>query len=336
LIVLKEDILLKKLMPMLAKPGKMPRNHNDYGFEVKWDGIRALAYITDHYTVFLSRNLKDISRQYPELSALNRTVDKKAVILDGEIVALGDDGKPSFACLQHRMGLVAEKTISRMTESTPVTYMIFDILYYNTRSLEPLPYTERRQLLESLSLNGDAWQTPAYYEGTGPTLLKASKDLGLEGIVAKRLDSSYEQGKRTGAWIKIKNQARQELVIAGWVPGSGKRSGRVGSILTGYYDVNPEEAILRGYPQRLIYAGKVGTGFSDSFLDWLQGVFTKLRRPVSPFSEPIPMKDAIFVEPRLVGKFEFTEWTRQHTLRHPSFKGMHADKEATQVVRETN
>jgi bifunctional non-homologous end joining protein LigD len=329
-----KKVMPSDLPPMLAKPGSLPKNQQDYGFEIKWDGIRAIAYITDQRIILQSRNRKDITNQYPEISAIGKVLGGKQVVLDGEIVALGPDGKPSFSALQHRMGLRSEKTIKRMTEVTPVKYMIFDILFIAGASTEELVYTERRTQLEALNLDGTAWQTPPYYPGDGQALLKTSKQLDLEGVIAKRLNSIYEAGKRTGAWIKIKNQRRQELVIAGWVSGAGRRSSRIGAILTGYYDVTAEEAAERGQPQRLIYSGKVGTGFSDASLAELAAAFQSLRRPDNPFANRIPYKDAHFVEPRLIGEFEFTEWTGHNTLRHPSFKGLRTDKEPTEVIRE--
>lgn len=322
------------LQPMLAKPGKMPDNYSDYGFEIKWDGLRAIVYIDKDTVTLISRNLKDITPQYPELAALGKALGRQQVILDGEIVAFGPDGRPSFSSLQHRMGRKAAKTIEKLTQTIPVSYVIFDILYLDGKLLLEQAYTKRREILQSLNLKGESWQTPQYRAGVGPEMLAASKSIGLEGIVAKRLDSLYEAGRRTGAWIKIKNQQRQELIIAGWVPGSGRRSGQIGAILTGYYDVTADEARRRGCPQRLRFAGKVGTGFTDRMLNSLKESFASLECPESPFAEQVPYKDAVYVDPSLVGEFEFTEWTPQGTLRHPSFKGLRTDKQPGDVIRE--
>jgi len=333
-LLLSAEIISQPVMPMLAKPGKLPVNPEDYGFEVKWDGLRAIAYVTHGQVVLYSRNLKDITSQYPEMAKLSEAVGESSVTLDGELVAMGQDGLPSFSALQHRMGLRDALTIKKTAAQIPVTYMIFDLLSLNGVSLLSRPYSERQTKLQELQLNAAAWQTPVYYPGEGALLEKASKDLGLEGIVAKRLDSSYEAGKRSGAWLKIKHQHRQELLIAGWIPGNGARSGRIGAILTGYYDVTPAEADKRGYPPKLIFAGKVGTGFSDSSLAQLAELFQTLTRPGSPFHSDLPYKQAIFLEPRLVGEFEFTEWTDEQRLRHPSFKGLRTDKNPTEVIRE--
>jgi bifunctional non-homologous end joining protein LigD len=245
------------------------------------------------------------------------------VVLDGELVAFGEDGRPSFQRLQRRIHLGSAAEVKRRMQEVPVTYVIFDLLYRDGRSLLELPYEERRAELEQLGLNGDAWQTPAYHRGDGAALLAASKAQGLEGIVAKRLRSPYRPGRRSRDWLKVKNVRSQELVIGGWQPGKGRRSGELGALLVGYYDGD-----------ELRYAGKVGTGFGDADLKLLRGRLEPLAAKQSPFSGGRPPKEAVFVEPELVAEIEFNEWTNAGTLRHPSYKGLRADKPATDVVRE--
>ncbi|HMM22995.1 MAG TPA: non-homologous end-joining DNA ligase [Selenomonadales bacterium] len=324
----------EKLPPMLAKTGRMPADASAYGFEIKWDGIRAIACLDRGRFRLLSRNQKELASQYPELSALAEALPDRRIMVDGEIVTLGENGRPSFSRLQHRMGLRSPQTIARMTRQIPATYIIFDLLYLDDRLLIDLPYTERRRLLADLALSGPSWQTPVHQSGDGPALQRASRAIGLEGLVAKRLDSLYEPGKRTGAWLKIKNQRRQELVIAGWVPGRGNRSGTIGALLVGYYDLSPEEAAGAGGTQQLRYAGKVGTGFTRESLARLEQRLDPLVQAENPFSPDPRVPGARFVRPELVGEFEFTEWTPNHTLRHPSFKGLRDDKPARQVRRE--
>jgi bifunctional non-homologous end joining protein LigD len=187
----------------------------------------------------------------------------------------------------------------------------------------PLPYTERRAELEALDLNGDNWRTPSHHVGDGEAMFAASKEQGLEGVVAKRLDSRYEPGGRSGAWLKIKNQFSQELVIGGWLPGQGGRSGTLGSLAVGFY----EDGKLR-------YAGNVGTGFTQRTLAELMDLLKPLERPDSPFEGRQPPKGMVFVEPELVAEVEFRGWTKTRTLRQPSFKGLRDDKNARDVIFE--
>src|SRR3954449_3040622 len=242
------DPMPQHVVPMLARLSTLPARQDDdnYGYEVKWDGVRAVAYVTKRGTTHLeSRNLNDVTRQYPEAAAIGEALEGHAAVLDGEVVAFDEHGRPSFERLQGRMHLTGAAAIGARTRSTPIAYVVFDLLHLDGKSLMRLPYTERRKRLEELDLNGPSWRTPAYHEGQGEALLDASAQQGLEGIVAKRLDSPYEPGKRNGTWLKIKNTRRQELVIGGWVPGEGRRQGRIGALLMGYYDRDESPPQLR-------------------------------------------------------------------------------------------
>jgi bifunctional non-homologous end joining protein LigD len=186
-----------------------------------------------------------------------------------------------------------------------------------------LPYAERRKLLEGLDLEGDYWRTPSFHAGDGEAMLKASDEQGLEGVVAKRLDSRYEPGSRSGAWLKIKNKFRQELVIGGWLPGEGGRRDTLGSLAVGFY----EDGKLR-------YAGNVGTGFTQKTLSEVLAELRERERRDSPFEGRKPPKAVRFVEPELVAEVEFRGWTKTRTLRQPSFKGLRDDKNARDVIFE--
>jgi bifunctional non-homologous end joining protein LigD len=245
------------------------------------------------------------------------------VILDGEVVAPDEHGRPQFSRLQQRMHQTSVAVINEGMRKYPVSYMVFDVLELDGESTMQLPYVERRALLESLKLSGPWWETPGYHVGDGKVVLAASKSQQLEGIVAKRLDSTYEPGRRTRAWLKIKNKNRQEFVIGGWSPGSGNRADHFGALLLGYYEGD-----------RLIYAGHVGTGFTRKTLDDLLRRLEALRRDTSPFESTPRIPGAVWVEPQLVAEVEFTEWTNDGVLRHPSFKGLREDKDARDVVRE--
>jgi bifunctional non-homologous end joining protein LigD len=326
-----KDPMPEHVVPMLARLSKLPLDDERWAYEIKWDGVRAVAYITEDGQIRLeSRNLNDVTHRYPDAAAVATAFGPgRSAVLDGEVVAFDEKGRPSFERLQGRMHLAGEAAIDARARSTPIFYMLFDLLYLDGESLMRLPYTERRARLEALDLNGPSWRTPAHHVGEGAVLFQASKDQGLEGIVAKRLDSPYEPGRRPGTWLKVKNTRSQELVIGGWEPGEGRRQGRIGALLMGYYDHDPPEPELR-------FAGKVGTGFDDAELSRLEKLLATRTRPTTPFSGPKQPtgKRAQFVEPDLVAEIEFNEWTKANIMRHPSYKGLRDDKRALDVVLE--
>jgi len=316
----------ERIVPMLARAGSLPADDAAWVYEVKWDGVRAIAYSEPGRLRFESRNLNDITASYPELARLNRALSSHAAVLDGEIVAFDADGRPSFGALQSRMHVSSPARAKRLAQTTPVTYVIFDLLWLDGHSLMGRRLDERRAALEALALGGEHWQTPPVLTGSGRDVLAASAAARLEGVIAKRRDSSYEPGRRGGAWIKIKNVARQELVIGGWVGGEGRRANRIGALLVGVHDGG---GALR-------YAGRVGTGFSERMLDELARRLAPLERETSPFAAGGPKlpAGAHFTEPELVAEVEFLEWTKDGQLRAPSFRGLRDDKPATEVVRE--
>lgn len=312
-----------RIAPMLAVSGKLPSHDEQWAFEVKWDGVRAVAYIDDGRMRLESRNLLDITPRYPELYGLPDALKGHGVVLDGEVVTFDEAGRPSFGRLQHRMHVVGERDVRARMAEYPVVYMVFDVLWLDGESQMRLPYAARREVLAGLGLHAESWQTPAHHVGDGAAMLAASRERGLEGVLAKKIDTPYEAGKRSRCWLKVKNTARQEVVIGGWLPGAGNRTGRIGALLVGYYEGD-----------RLHFAGKVGTGYTDRMLAELAQTLAPLSRPTSPFAEKVPYKEARFVEPSLVCDVEFTEWTATNTLRHPSFKGLRDDKAPRHVVKE--
>ncbi len=315
------------IAPMLATLAKtLPPEDENYSYEVKWDGVRSIVYVDGGRARFESRRGGDITSRYPELRGLGPALGSTAAVLDGEIVAF-DGERPSFERLQQRMHVGNERAIRRLMNEVPVVYVMFDLLWLEGHSTLALPYRERRKLLDELGLEGPSWQTPAAHEGDGAALLDATRNLGLEGVVAKRLDSTYDPGRRSRAWLKVKNQNRQEFVIGGWLPGQGARSTSLGALLIGYYESTAPDA-------RLHYAGRVGTGLTESELRRLVGLLEPLQRETSPFTPAPHVKDATFVEPELVADVRFTEWTRAGVVRNPAYLGLREDRDPHDVVRE--
>jgi len=313
---------------MLATLGALPLSgrDGDWAYEKKWDGVRAIVRWDGHRLALTSRNDIDMAVGYPELAALGEQLADTPMLLDGEIVALDQEGRSSFAALQKRMHVNDPAAARRLAQDDPTILMIFDVLHLDGRSALSLPYSDRRTVLEGLQLAGPSWQTPALVEGTAEQAVRLSAAEGLEGIVAKRRDSRYRPGRRSPDWIKLKNIRTQEVVIGGWRPGAGTRAGTIGSLLMG----------LPG-PEGLHYIGRVGTGFSTAILADLFHRLATLSRARSPFLD-VPRLDALdahWVAPDLVGEVVFAEWTPDGKLRHPAWRGLRPDKTPGQVTRES-
>jgi len=313
--------------PMAAKlVDSAPRG--DWIYEIKFDGFRALALRGSDETRLLSRNEKDLGAQFPEvLEAISKLKITDAVI-DGEIVAMDDEGRSSFQLLQaYELG----------EKQSPLRFYAFDLLRLNGKNLRERPLAERKAALEKLI--GDSSGIIRYSASVGTDakkLLYQAKKLGLEGLIGKREDSIYETGRRSGAWIKLKLHAEQEFVIGGYSDPEGSRS-HFGALLLGVY----EKAGLR-------FVGKVGTGFNAKLLRSLSAQFKKIPQQKCPFhnlpakSKPrygrgmtaSEMKRCHWLEPKMVCQIKFSEWTRDGSLRQPVFLGLREDKDACEVVQE--
>lgn len=314
------------IAPMLATAGSLPPPAQDdqWAYEMKWDGVRAVVYLAGGRLEIRSRIGRDVTVSYPELRELSAAVD--GAVLDGEIVALDGSGRPSFGLLQQRMHVADAKEARRLAGAVPAVFLAFDLLRLGSELLLDQRWSTRRELLDRLELDGPAWQTPPVFHGGGGQALDASRVQHLEGVVAKRLSSPYRPAARSRDWIKIKHVRTQEVVVGGWRPGQGRRSGSVGSLLIG----------VPG-PDGLEYAGHVGTGFSDAALARLLVRLRGLARDDSPFATALARPerlDAHWVQPVLVGEVAFTEWTPDRRLRHPAWRGLRSDKRPQDVVRE--
>ena len=303
--------LIRPMMASLRR--ELPHDDDRYGWEFKWDGVRAIGYVAAGRVRLLSRTGNDITGKYPELAVLAGRVPGP-VIVDGEIIALSG-GRPDLGLLQSRMH--ARRPPGRLVQAVPVQLYLFDLLYQDDESLLEVPYAQRRTRLEDLGLDHDPIRTPPWHRGGARDIQAVSLAHGLEGIVGKPLASAYHPGQRRD-WIKVKNIRHQEVIICGWTPGHGRRADTIGSLLLGVYD--------RG---RLRYAGHVGTGFTQAMLADLTRQLRPLQTGTSPFGTPVPgphARDTHWVQPRLVGEVTFAEWTRDRIMRHPSWHALHPGK----------
>ena len=321
------DPLPASVRPMLAVAGALPASDDDWAYEVKWDGIRAILFVEGGRVRVQSRNELDLSASFPELATVGESLGMTTCVLDGEIVALGEDGRPSFSRLQHRMHVADRREAQRRAATEPVTFVAFDLLYLDGHSLVAEPYDTRRARLESLHLSGPACSTTdSFRDVSGRDILAAAQQNGLEGVVAKRRASPYRPGRRHPDWVKVKAVRTQEVVIGGWTEGRGERRGELGALLLGLPDANG-----------LRYVGKVGTGFGADDRRALLDALAPLASRTTPFESAPPAREvagAHFVRPELVGEVSFGEWTLAGRLRHPVWRGLRADKVPAEVVAE--
>ncbi|MEV0131429.1 non-homologous end-joining DNA ligase [Dactylosporangium sp. NPDC050688] len=314
--------------PMLATPGPVPSGAG-WWFEFKWDGVRAVVASAGGRVMARSRNDRDFTRSYPELSGLPAQLGGRRVLLDGELVALDEGGRPQFARLQDRMH-VQTPTPALLTR-TPVRLYVFDLLALDGEPTIELPYEQRRTLLESLGLprpaglpsagdtaGGVVAYVPERFDD-GPRTVAAARAFGLEGVMAKQAGSIYQPGRRSPAWVKHPFANTADIVIIGHRPGQGRRAGTIGSLLMALPEA---DGTLR-------FAGGVGTGFRDVDLHHLQQFLAPLHRDTPPVPG-VPRdhaRGATWVEPAIVGEVAYRTVTPDGLLRHPSWKGLRPDKQ---------
>ena len=312
--------------PMLAEGGWKPFDGQDWWFEPKFDGIRSITPMATDRTRLITRNGRDVSDKYPELHMVHELVNQVNAVLDAEIVAFDEDGRNSFETLQQRMNLANEREIKRIAQKIPVALVAFDLLWLDGQDLTGLKLEERRELLETIVETDHRLQVITHVEGAGKRFVEAARELGLEGVVAKKTGSRYLPGRRSPDWRKIKLRNTQDCVILGWTPGQGGRAGTFGALLVGAYDED-----------RLLWIGQVGTGFTQQTLESLLERLTPIARsePAADDPELPAVKGATFVDPVLVCEVEYLEITKgSRKMRAPSFKGLREDKAPEDCVLE--
>ena len=289
------------VLPMKAAMGTLPVADDRWAYEIKWDGYRTLVFVDGDSVRLQSTSGKDVTQRLPEFSALTDSVNATTAILDAELVVFDDDGRPNF-------GLVQQSGLG--TDREAVLHL-FDVLSVDGVDTTGLAYLDRRRLLDALVEPGDNWLIPAHRVGGGAALLAATVAQQLEGVIAKRIDSVYRPGTRAKDWIKIKNRTVVELVIGGYTEGAGNRAGTFGALLLGRPDGND-----------LVFAGGVGTGFTQDVLESITTQLRAIETDVCPFVTLPPAKHrrgAHWVEPRLTAVVEIAEFTNEGFVRHASF-----------------
>ncbi|GIU98590.1 MAG: ATP-dependent DNA ligase [Actinomycetota bacterium] len=309
--------------PMLAEGGYAPFDDPGWWFEPKLDGMRAIVTMATDATRIASRTGRDVTERYPELRQLHELVNQVNAVLDGEIVCFDADGRVSFEALQQRMHLTNEREIARAAKASPVALVAFDLLWLDGRRTTELALEERRELLTAVVEPDHRLQVVAHVEGAGTLFTERARELGLEGVVAKRLGSRYQPGRRSADWRKIKLTRTQDCVILGYTPGRGGRAGSFGALLVGAYDDG-----------RLRWVGQVGTGFTEAALARILEALRPLERPEPAVEELRAVKGATFVEPRVVCEVAYQEITATGKMRAPSFRGLREDKAPEDCVLE--
>jgi bifunctional non-homologous end joining protein LigD len=298
---------------MKAALGDLPEEPG-WTYEIKWDGMRAIACLDTNgaSTRLWSGNQIDITHRFPELTELADSMGGARCVLDGELIALSANGLPSFERMQTRMHIDRAADAQRRAVDVPVTFVVFDLLVLDDHDLTTLPLSARRGALDAVFQTGPHWRLSEQHDD-GAALNAAVHEMELEGLMAKRLDSTYLPGKRTTAWRKVKRRVAQRFVVGGWAEGSGGRQGRIGGLLIGAYRDGG-----------LVYAGRVGSGLRDGEIRSLLQSFASSARADSPFvtgSVPrLEARGAHWVAPEIVIEVAFAEWTNEGRVRHPSYQ----------------
>jgi len=313
--------------PMLAESTSEPFDNAEWLFEIKWDGYRAVAFIENGKVRLVSRNQNELTARYPELKDMAKFIKAKNAILDGEVVALDEQGKASFSLMQQRTGFRPGGKRATANADVPVLYYAFDLIYLDGEDWRRVPLDQRKRKLGSVIISGDSLRYSDHYEERGKALFEIAREKGLEGIVAKRIASCYEE-HRSRDWLKIKIRHSQECVIGGYTEPEGSRA-HFGSLVLGLYDKQ----------QRLIHVGQAGSGFNQKSLAEMWKALQKIETTKSPFyGEVEALRKVHWVKPELVAEIEYAEWTGGTNagagpkLRAPVFLGLRDDKNPKECV----
>jgi bifunctional non-homologous end joining protein LigD len=316
-----------EIHPMLATSIDQPFDGSEWLFEIKWDGYRAVAFIENGKIRLVSRNQNDLTARYPELKDLPNFVKAKNAILDGEVVALDEQGRASFSLMQQRTGFRPGGRRAATNADVPVLYYAFDLLYLDGYDWRRVPLEDRKKKLASILVTGDSLRYSDHYEQQGKALFEIARQKGLEGILAKRRDSIYQE-RRSGEWLKIKIRHRLEAVIGGYTEPEGSRA-HFGSIVLGLYDKQG----------RLIHVGQAGSGFNQESLSEISKLLKKRETKQKPFYGDVEaLRKVTWVKPDLVAEIEYAEWTDGASggsgpkLRAPVFLGLRDDKDPKECV----
>lgn len=307
------------IYPMLAGIIEKPFDDPNWLFEIKWDGYRAVSFIKNGEVRLVSRNQNDLGPRYPELKALPKFVDAKGAILDGEVVVLDEHGRSSFSLMQQRTGIRAHGRQGATRNDLPILYYVFDVIYLDGYDLRRVTLDDRKRVLRDIIKDGEVIRFSDHYAGQGMSLFEAAKQRGLEGIIAKKRNSCYEE-RRSREWLKIKITQTVDCVIGGYTDPDGARQ-YFGSLVLGLYDKQ----------KRLIHVGNAGTGFNTATLKQIFAVLKEIEANKNPFTGPVEPKKVHWVKPARVAEVKFSEWTHETNeggvkLRAPVFMGMREDK----------
>lgn len=309
------------VIPMKSSLAKTPPKGDDWLFEVKWDGVRAICFIHDKTVRTTSRTGHSCERQYPELSVIGHQIVAKQAVLDGEIAVLDKNGVSSFGLIQPRIAVADPNTIAHLARRVPVTLFVFDLLYLDGYDLRNVPLIERKRALQAILRPSTVMRYSEHFVNQGEEMLQAARATGLEGIIAKRAQSKYES-KRSQDWLKIKIVSQQEFIICGYTTGEREY---FSSLALGLYE-----------NRKLVYVGNVGTGFDQNLLELIYRRMEPLTTTRSPFAEtPQMLRETIWLRPELVCEVKFSSWTEDGHLRAPVFLGLRPDVDPTECVRET-